>query len=107
MTDDLRVCLQALEGDGSEIWRYGAEKSRGEVNELLCGILSGRESSQHGESEGVVPVLHRSSDDEQQLDEAESDLSDDDDFWSAGAPSDLFVGRVNALVEVLVDMGCD
>jgi hypothetical protein len=75
------------------------------VNELLCEILSGRVSRQRGEPEGAAAVLHRSADDEQQLDGDESDRSEDDEFWSAGASADLFVGRVNALVEVLVDRG--
>ena len=58
-----------------------------------------------GEEEEEVADVHRSRDDQLEGDGDESDRSSDDDFWSAGASSDMFVGRVNALCEALVDRG--
>ena len=88
--------------------RFGAteqKKGRCEVNELLREILAGRLNRQSGDEKEAVADAHRSPHD--QGDSDMSDCSSDDDFWSAGASADVFVGRVNALVEALVDMGCD
>ena len=49
--------------------------------------------------------MHGSSDGQHQGDGDQSESSNDDEFWGAGASADMFVGRVNGLVQLLTDRG--